>query len=112
MRSRLSIARGLLHRPQVLILDEPTRALDPVAATGIGRMLRRTADSGVAVLLSSHRLEEIETVCDRVVAIVGGRLRFDGTPAELAGQSRFAEALHDLLTIDDTRPQDDVSHGS
>jgi ABC-2 type transport system ATP-binding protein len=108
MRSRLSIARGLLHRPQVLILDEPTRALDPVAAAAIGRMLRKTARSGVAVLLSSHRLEEIEQVCDRIVAIVGGSIRFEGTPAELAGETRFAEALHDLLTADDRPREDDV----
>ncbi|MEO8695422.1 MAG: ABC transporter ATP-binding protein [Acidimicrobiales bacterium] len=112
MRSRLSIARGLLHRPRVLVLDEPTRALDPVAAMAIGQMLRRTAEEGVAVLLSSHRLEEIERVCDRIVAIVGGGVRFDGTASELAGQSGFAQALHDLLTSDDRKVEDDVADGS
>lgn len=112
MRSRLSIARGLLHRPSVLVLDEPTRALDPVAATAVGQMLRRTAEQGVAVLLSSHRLDEIERVCDRIVAIVGGSVRFDGTASELAGQSGFAQALHDLLTSDDRKVEDDVADGS
>jgi ABC-2 type transport system ATP-binding protein len=111
MRSRLSIARGLLHRPAVLVLDEPTRALDPVAAVAIGQMLRRTAQDGVAVLLSSHRLEEIERVCDRIVAVVGGGVRFDGTASELAGESGFAEALHALLAADDRPREDDVEDG-
>jgi ABC-2 type transport system ATP-binding protein len=112
MRSRLSIARGLLHHPKVLVLDEPTRALDPVAAMAIGQTLRRTAAQGVAVLLSSHRLEEIERVCDRIVAIVGGSVRFDGTASELAGQSGFVQALHDLLTSDDRHVEDDIADGS
>lgn len=109
MRSRLSIARGLLHRPSVLVLDEPTRALDPVAAKGIGQMLRRTAAEGVSVLLSSHRLEEIEQVCDRIVAIVGGRVRFAGTAAELAGEGGFADSLQQLLAADDHPIEDDFA---
>jgi ABC-2 type transport system ATP-binding protein len=112
MRSRLSIARGMLHQPRVLVLDEPTRALDPVATVSVGQMLRRTAEQGVAVLLSSHRLDEIERVCDRIVALVGGAVRFDGTPSELAGQSGFAQALHDLLTADDRAVEDDIADGA
>ena len=107
MRSRLSIARALLHEPPLLVLDEPTRALDPVATVRIGAMLKGIADTGVAVLLSSHRLDEIEQVCDRVVAIVGGRVRFDGTVAELAGDVGFAGALHALLVEDDARREVD-----
>jgi ABC-2 type transport system ATP-binding protein len=100
MRARLSIARAMLTSPPLLVLDEPTRALDPVATSAVGQLLRATAADGVAVLLSSHRLDEIEAVCDRVVAIVGGAVRFDGTVAELAGEASFADALHALLVAD------------
>jgi ABC-2 type transport system ATP-binding protein len=101
MRSRLSIARAMLAEPPLLVLDEPTRALDPVATADIGALLRQTAASGHAVLLSSHRLDEVESVCDRVVAVVDGTVRFDGTVAELAGASTFAHALQELLTADE-----------
>jgi ABC-2 type transport system ATP-binding protein len=100
MRSRLSIARAMLGDPSLLVLDEPTRALDPVATADVGRVLRATAARGVSVLLSSHRLEEIEAVCDRIVVIVGGSIRFEGTVADLAGADRFADALRALLVDD------------
>ena len=100
MRARLSIARALLADPRLLILDEPTRALDPIATADVGRLLRATAASGVAVLLSSHRLDEIEAVCDRIVVIVGGDVRFSGAPAELSVSGTFAVAIHQLLSAD------------
>ena len=100
MRARLSIARALLADPRLLILDEPTRALDPIATADVGRLLRATAASGVAVLLSSHRLDEVEAVCDRIVVIVGGDVRFSGAPAELAVSGTFAVAIHQLLSAD------------
>jgi ABC-2 type transport system ATP-binding protein len=103
MRARLSIARAMLARPRLLVLDEPTRALDPIATAEVGHLLRSTAADGVAVLLSSHRLDEIEAVCDRIVAIVGGRVRFDGRINDLAGDARFADALHALLVADESR---------
>lgn len=101
MRARLSIARAMLAEPPLLVLDEPTRALDPVATADVGSLLRQTAAAGVAVLLSSHRLDEIEAVCDRVVAVVDGTVRFDGTVAALSGEASFASALQELLTADD-----------
>ncbi len=94
MRARLNVARALLHQPALLVLDEPTRSLDPVASDEIGRVLRAQADGGRAVLLSSHRLDEVERWCDRVVAIVGGTVRFAGTRSELAASG---EGLRDLL---------------
>jgi ABC-2 type transport system ATP-binding protein len=100
MRARLSIARAMLGRPPLLVLDEPTRALDPVATAAVGQLLRATAAEGVAVLLSSHRLDELEAVSDRVVAIVNGAVRFDGTISQLSGEANFADALHALLIAD------------
>ena len=104
MRSRLFDRRAPCStEPPLLVLDEPTRALDPVATADIGNLLRQTAAAGVAVLLSSHRLDEIESVCDRIVAVVDGTVRFDGTVAELAGASTFAHVLQELLTARRTR---------
>ena len=97
MRARLSLARALLTRPPLLLLDEPTRALDPVASAAVGEMLQASAAEGVAVFLSSHRLDEIETVCDRIVVVTEGAVRFDGTVSELAGSGRFAGAVRRLL---------------
>ncbi len=99
MRTRLSLARALLIDPPLLVLDEPTRSLDPVATREVGDMLRGLAARGHAVLLSSHRLDEVADVCTKVVALVGGAVRFEGTAAELAAdQAGPTEALVRLLT--------------
>lgn len=99
MRLRLSIARALLGDPPLVLLDEPTRSLDPVASTEIGALLRRMAAEGHAVMVSNHRLDEVVAVCDRILAIVDGQLRFDGPPSELAGSDSGArKALVELLT--------------
>lgn len=93
MRSRLSLARAMLMDPPLLLLDEPTRSLDPVAALQVGKLLRGLAESGRAVLFSSHRLDEIGTICDRVVALVDGEVRFTGTAKDLAGDAGAAATL-------------------
>ncbi len=100
MRARLSIARALLHEPPLLVLDEPTRSLDPVASKEVAGILRSAAAAGTAVLLSSHRIDEIETLCDHIVVLVGGTVRYSGTVGDLSSDARFDEALHELLTAD------------
>jgi ABC-2 type transport system ATP-binding protein len=76
MRQRLGIARALLGRPAVLLLDEPTRSLDPMIAAGVQTLVRRlAADAGTTVVLATHNLEEAERICNRVAILVGGRLR-------------------------------------
>ena len=76
MRHRLAIARGLLRRPHVLLLDEPTRSMDPVAANGLRRLIRDTlvAQLGCTVVLATHNLQEAEELCDREVFLHKGRL--------------------------------------
>lgn len=75
MRQRLGLAQALLHRPSVLILDEPTNGLDPAGIRELRQYLRRLAEEeGVAVIISSHLLAEMELICDRVAFIKEGRL--------------------------------------
>src|SRR3954470_2691442 len=75
MRQRLGIAQALLHKPSVLILDEPTNGLDPAGIRELRDYLRRlTRDEGISVVVSSHLLSEMELMCDRVAIIQNGKL--------------------------------------
>lgn len=74
MKQRLGIAMAILHKPKLLILDEPTNGLDPAAIVAMRDLLRQLAEGGTAVLVSSHLLLEIERVCNRVVFIKAGRV--------------------------------------
>ena len=85
MKSKLGLARALVGSPALLVLDEPTRSLDPVATAEAHTVITEAAAAGAAVLLSSHRLDEVTTVCDRVVLVVGGEARFTGVPGQAAG---------------------------
>jgi ABC-2 type transport system ATP-binding protein len=86
MRQRLGIADALVKDPDVLILDEPTIAIDPAGVAEILRLIRDLADLGVTVLLASHLLHQVQSVCDRVGIFVDGRMVAQGAPAELARQ--------------------------
>jgi len=83
MRQRLHIARGLLHEPDVLFLDEPSIGVDPVAARELRRTVAGLAETGTTVLLTTHYMAEADELCDRIAVIAGGRIRALGTPAEL-----------------------------
>ncbi len=83
MRRRLDLATGLLHRPEVLVLDEPTVGLDLESRAAIWQVLRRLRQEGVTVLLSSHYLEEVDALADRLAILDGGRVIAEGMPAEL-----------------------------
>ena len=83
MKQKTSIARTLVHDPDVLILDEPTLGLDVMAARGIVRFVRECRDRGKTVIYSTHIMSEVEKLCDRVGIIHGGRLLAEGTLEEL-----------------------------
>jgi ABC-2 type transport system ATP-binding protein len=76
-RQRLGLACALLHRPPLLVLDEPANALDPVQVVALRGLLRELATSGTAVILSTHQLTEVTAVCDRVAILHEGTLRHD-----------------------------------
>ena len=83
MQQRLGIAQALVGCPRLLLLDEPTSALDPVGRRTVRELLEELRRRGVAVLLNSHLLSEVELVCDRVVILYDGRVVSAGRPAEL-----------------------------
>ncbi|MCP9833551.1 MULTISPECIES: ABC transporter ATP-binding protein [unclassified Cyanobium] len=85
MRRRLDLAAGLLHRPRVLVLDEPTVGLDIESRATIWQVLQQLRDQGTTVLLSSHYLEEVDALADRLAIIDGGRVIAEGTPSALKG---------------------------
>ena len=87
MKQRLAVARALLHRPQVLFLDEPTAALDPVAARHLHSLVENLArHEGCTVFLCTHNLVEAQKLCDRVAVMEHGRLVALGTPSDLTRQ--------------------------
>jgi ABC-2 type transport system ATP-binding protein len=96
MRQRLGIALALLGEPDMLVLDEPTNGLDPAGMREVRLLLRRLADGGTTVFVSSHLLAEVEAMCDRVGVLSRGRLVAEGPPGNLGGA---AERLR--IEVDD-----------
>lgn len=98
-RQRVGMAQVLLHEPEVLILDEPTAGLDPNQIREVRDTIRRLGESKT-ILLSTHILQEVEAMCTRVIFISEGRVRFDGTPAQLTADGRsLDERFHELTTV-------------
>jgi ABC-2 type transport system ATP-binding protein len=88
MRQRVRLAQALAHEPAVLLLDEPMTGLDPIARHEISARIRACGEAGMAVVVSSHVLHELEAVVDRVALVHQGRLVAEGRIAELRGQLR------------------------
>ncbi|MBA2339721.1 MAG: ABC transporter ATP-binding protein [Pyrinomonadaceae bacterium] len=106
-KQRLAVARALLARPPVLLLDEPTRSLDPIASAGMRRLISSLAKEQppATVLLTSHNLDEIEALCDRVGVISGGSIRAINTPENLRGLHKSVERVR--LTLQHL-PHEDI----
>jgi ABC-2 type transport system ATP-binding protein len=107
MRRRLDVGLGMVHRPVVLFLDEPTTGLDPQARARMWDEVRRLRDGGTTVFLTTHYLEEADALCDRLAIIDHGRIVAGGTGAELkhaiagdvitVGVATSAELVRQLL---------------
>jgi ABC-2 type transport system ATP-binding protein len=100
MKQRLGIAAALLRRPRLLILDEPATGLDPAGMRDMRLLIRRLADDGITVLLSSHQLPEVQELCDRVAIVESGRVVYEGALSDLRRQGG---AGYRLRTTDDPR---------
>jgi ABC-2 type transport system ATP-binding protein len=102
-QTRAGLARALLHDPALLILDEPTSSLDPDVADRTRRqLLELRAERGLSLLYTSHNMQEVESMCDRVVFLHRGRVVAEGTPLEisrrvLASEALDAAALHEVF---------------
>ena len=91
MKQRLGIAQAILGRPKLLILDEPTADLDPLGRRDVRALIESLKANGVAVLLNSHLLSEVELVCDTVAILARGRVLKEGTMTEVVPQGRTLE---------------------
>jgi len=92
LRRRVGLAQAIVHDPAVLMLDEPTDGLDPNQKHTVRQLIDAMARERT-ILISTHLLEEVHALCNRVVIIAGGRLRADATPAELEARSRYHGAV-------------------
>jgi ABC-2 type transport system ATP-binding protein len=100
MRQRLGIAAALLRAPRLMLLDEPATGLDPAGMRDMRRLIRRLADDGMTVLLSSHLMPEVEELCNRVAIVRAGAIVYEGAIADL---KRTAGSTYRLRTTDDDR---------
>ncbi|KUN90354.1 ABC transporter [Streptomyces bungoensis] len=98
MRQRLGLAAALLTRPRLLVLDEPSNGLDPAGKRHVHGVLSRLAADGTAVVLSSHRMDDLEALCSEVTILATGRVVFSGPLGKLAAENR--ELDYRLLTSD------------
>ncbi len=102
---RLDIGLGIIGRPELLFLDEPTTGLDPGARRTTWDLIRTLADEGTTVLLSSHYMDEVEQLAQRVIVISKGRIVASGAPASLGGRDRGRALIRFTLPTDVTREQ-------
>lgn len=102
MRQRLGIASALLRDPRLLVLDEPATGLDPAGMRDMRALIRRLADAGITILLSSHQLAEVDELCDRVAIVRAGSVVYEGALADLRAA---AGSGYRLRTTDDDRAE-------
>ena len=98
MRQKLIISGALVHRPEVIVVDEPMVGLDPRSARLLKDLFRQFVDRGGTVLMSTHTLEVAETMCDRIAIVHGGRIVASGNMSELQEQTSSEHlGLEDLF---------------
>ena len=97
---KVALASALVHDPPNIVLDEPTRGLDIMSTRAVRTLLRHFKQEGKCVIFSSHVMQEVLALCDRIVIISGGEVVANGSPEELlktTGQSDLEEAFIDLI---------------
>ena len=109
MRQKTAILRALAHGPEILLLDEPTAGLDVTSARLVRKLVLQLKEEGGTVIYSTHNLSEAEKVCDRILILHNGQLRFDGSPKNLLEETSTSslEEGYVKLTLDDARTRDE-----
>jgi ABC-2 type transport system ATP-binding protein len=97
MKKKLSLVCALVHEPELLILDEPSSGLDPIATRRLNHLLLARKAAGTTILLSSHLLDQVERLCDRVAIVAQGKLAAVGTVAELQTNLHPGGSLEDIF---------------
>jgi sodium transport system ATP-binding protein len=103
-RTKVALARALVHQPRNVVLDEPTNGLDVMSTRAMRQLIRGLRADGCCVLFSSHIMQEVSALCDRIVVIAQGTVRADATPDELrqqTGRSDLEDAFVALAGLDD-----------
>lgn len=98
-RTKVALARALVHQPQNILLDEPTNGLDVMSTRAVRDLIRRLRADGRCVLFSSHVMQEVSALCDRIIVIAKGRVAAEGAPEELialSGKSSLEDAFVEL----------------
>jgi ABC-2 type transport system ATP-binding protein len=110
-KTRVSLAKALINRPEILLLDEPTASLDPDTADWVrGRLERYRRERGATVLLASHNMSEVERLCERVIIMKKGRIEDDDTPQHLLG--RYGRRTLEEVFLDVARGRSEVSEAA
>ena len=107
-RQRLVLARALVHKPELIILDEPTVGMDPHVRRQLWEEIRQLRDQGIAIILTTHYLDEVEYLSDRVVVLDKGLIRMVATPQELMGtfsKARLEDVFIELMNQKNTPQQ-------
>jgi ABC-2 type transport system ATP-binding protein len=110
MARRLGLAQALVNDPELLILDEPTSGLDPIGTRQVKDLILELGRRGKTILLTSHLLADVEDVCSRMVILYGGRIRAQGTAAELLADSRHTLIRAPRLDEKTIRAVDETLH--
>lgn len=103
-RMKVTLAQALVHQPQNFVLDEPTRGLDVMSTRVLRNHLAKFRDKGHCILFSSHVMQEVAALCDRVIIVANGKLAAQGTPSELcdlAGEKLLEDAFVKLIGSDE-----------
>ena len=110
MKQKVSIARAVIHRPELVILDEPTTGLDIMATSTVMAFIRRLKEQGTPVIFSTHHLDEVQELCDRVSVINVGETVFDGSLQQFSSLSdgRMHDSFLKTLEQDNNKEADNV----
>lgn len=107
-RMKTALARAIVHRPQHILLDEPTNGLDVITTRAVRRLLRAKKAAGQSVLFSSHLMYEVENLCDRIVIIAGGRIVAEGRVPDVVARFGFDNLEDTFVYLSQSREADRV----